>query len=311
MNARTSVLGALVLTIATGSLVAPAAARPTGTLVLAYDFELWRMPVPAARVHRFSLPILAHDGQPALSPAGGRLAFTRTDIDGSSPQVMMRTLPDGNATLVAKGRAPTFSADGAELAYGTERGLEATDLDAGTVRVLTGDSRDRDPAWSRQNVLAFSRGGDVMAMSPTGADLRRLVWSTRENVRVIRPAWSRDGRKLVVTLTGGDCAGARRSVRTAPEVQVPIALCSGFGAWSPDGSKLAAQSDRFLRILSASGRRLDSFCDPGRTPRGLVWAGGGPILQSGKRAFRLARHCSHVPQTGGPPGGGGPGGDDG
>jgi hypothetical protein len=131
------------------------------------------------------------------------------------------------------------------------------------------------------------------------------VWSTRAGVGVIRPAWSRDGRKLLVTVTGGNCAAARSSLLTAPGVPVPVALCGGYGAWSPDGSRIAVQSDRFLRILSATGRRLDRFCDPGRSPHGLVWAAGGPILQAGKRAFRLARHCSHVPQTGGPPGGDG------
>ena len=304
MNLRASVLGAVALVIGAGALAAPAAARPAGTLVLAYDFEIWRVPMPEARIHRISPAELFHDAQPALSPAGGRLAFARSDIDDSAPQVMVRTLPDGDATAVARGSAPTFSPDGGELAYRTPRGLAATDLATGTARVVTHDARDRDPAWSSRDVLAFSRGGDVMAMSPSGSGLRRAVWSTRASVGVIRPAWSRDGRKLVVTLTGAKCAVAQRSLRTAPGVRVGLALCGGYGAWSPDGSKIAVQSDFALRILSASGRTLDSFCDVGRSPRGLVWAAGGPVLQAGRRGERIPRHCTHVPESGGPPGGG-------
>src|SRR5262245_2565593 len=112
MSTRAAVIGALVLVTAAGALATPASARPAGTLVLAYDFELWRVPLPAARVHRVSAPEFMHDFQPALSPGGGRLAFTRSDVDGAAPHVMVRTLPDGQATEVAAGSAPTFSPNG-------------------------------------------------------------------------------------------------------------------------------------------------------------------------------------------------------
>ena len=307
--ARTATLAAM----AAGALLfvppAQAADRPRGVLVVAYDHELWRVPLPRARVGRISRPLLEREASPTLAPAGNLLAFARIPIFDAPPRVLLRPLPDGPARVIAEGSSPTFSPSGAELAFQTTAGVQAADLTTGAIRPITDDPSDRDPAWSTDDVLAFARGdrgrNGVMTVAPDGQGLRRAVWSRRRDVGIIRPKWSPDGRRLVVTLMyarkdrqrpRGWCGSATRSLRTRGDLELSLAVCDGHAAWSPDGSAIALQGRDSLRLVWTGGRLLDRFCEVGIRPRGLAWTGPGPVEDAGRRAtFRLRRHCPPPP----------------
>jgi dipeptidyl aminopeptidase/acylaminoacyl peptidase len=321
MSQRGRALASTVVTIAVGALVGASAtpvadARPGGTLVFSLDDSLWQLPVHATRAYRIPSPPLARDREPALAPTGSLLAFTRFTSGDTAARVLVRSPADRSAREIAAGSAPAFSPTSAELAFQTTAGLQAADLATGTVRPLTQDPSDRDPAWSRDNVLAFARGPNgrdgVLAIAPGGIDPQRIVWSSRADIGIVRPEWSPDGRRLVVTLAYAGavplrrplasrlCTAGIRSLQTAPGTEVRLALCRGYAAWSPDGSALAVQSDSRLRLFSTRGRPLGAFCRVGSVARGLAW-GLGRIAPASRSSRRLGTCSSQsLPDPGEP-----------
>ena len=282
-------------------------ARPGGTLVFSFDDSLWEVPLRATRAYRIPSPPLAHDREPALAPMGSLLAFTRFTSGDTVTRVFVRSPADLSAREIAAGSSPVFSPTGAELAFQTTAGLQAADLATGTVRTLTQDPSDRDPAWSRDNVLAFARGPSgrdgVLAIGPGEIDPRRIVWSSRADIGIVRPQWSPDGRWLVVTLAYAGaiplrrpmatrlCLAGMRSLQTAPGTKVRLVICRGYAAWSPDGSAIALQSGSRLRLFSTGGRTLAGFCRVGSVASGLAWGPRGERFAPESPSSRRLRHC--------------------
>jgi Tol biopolymer transport system component len=184
--------------------------------------------VSAKRLRRVSRPPRrAQDSDPAWSPNGGALAFTRTRYDREYDfrSTAVRIYRNGHGRFLTRGFAP---------------------------------------AWSVRDQIAFVRGQHdesstyqvYVASLKTGA-LRRLGAG-------YAPEWSPDGRRLVFSYR---VPGKAYGPNLLPAVDVAAIsadgtglrrLASGEGAsWSPDGRRIAfVTPDGSAAVISPSGRGL-------------------------------------------------------
>ena len=192
--------------------------------------------------------------RPAAAPAG-RIAFVST-----------RTA-DGNPDI--------FSAD-----LGGERALNLTNAPA----------PDRSPTWSPDGAqLAFAsrreRNWDLFVMLADGSGLRRL---TDDPAYDGEPAWSPDGRSLAFTSwrdgnqeiyraeLGGSPPAQNLSNHPAPDYSP---------AWSPDGRRLAFVSDcdgiGNVHVLDLAGGASQKAGIWNRGLQDLAWTPDGGLLAIG------------------------------
>lgn len=188
------------------------------------------------------------DKTPSWSPDGSRIAFERTGgVPGIPPNAEHRAVwvmnADGSRArrVIPGGRAPAWSPDGAWIAY--LRGVS-------TIAVARADGSGRrsirrsayyssefgshEPVeWTRDGRIAFVQGGPN---EPVG-DHVRTVRVDGTGLRVIadgrRPAWSPDGRRVVVTV-----AGARAPNRD----RLDIVSANGSGRRPLTGDSLVASA---------------------------------------------------------------------
>jgi hypothetical protein len=128
------------------------------------------------------------DVDPAFSPGGTSLAFTRLRADGSGDIWLMRADGSGQRPLI-KGdrdeRQPAWSPGGSVIVFQARIGLDwellALELDTGTTRRLTDNAwDDQQPAWSSDGSLIAFVSDEVLAngvftMRPDGSDIRHVT----------------------------------------------------------------------------------------------------------------------------------------
>ena len=199
---------------------------------------------------------------PAWSADGAYLAFDR----GGEVFTM---IADGALQLnvsnnVAADRQPTFSPDGTQIVFASNRNGGAYRLyrmpSSGGVATpvtstgaLPAGSDDDAPEWNWANDrIVFQRGvpGEaagntaIFSVKADGTDLQRLTTTSSPDGgaygKVVRPKWSPTGTKIVFTAEGGSC-GSRLFIMNANGGS-PTALNKAGGcdvadpAWSPDGN---------------------------------------------------------------------------
>lgn len=226
--------------------------------------------------------VLANAANPAWSPDGKRLAFSRgcrifvAAEDGSGERALTSGKQcDGGPAWSPTGDALVFTRRIARR--GTARAVALYVMrDDGSVqrrltqRALTGRrlkrvknwAVDSDPAWSSAGVIAFARGtatvnDTIYVVGANASGLRRFI---RPSARAlsIEPSWAPDGRTLAFT---------KRFRRPAGLDQVFLAEADGTGeralseavagsnsgpAWSPDGSFVCLDigfSDLYSNVL--------------------------------------------------------------
>lgn len=188
----------------------------------------------------------------SVSPDGRRLAAT------SSGGLAALDITGANAGLaVTPGAAPAWSPDGTRLAYGRSGDIWVAAADgSGTPLQLTSSpDNDRVPAWSSTGRIAFvsNRGGNtqVWSMASDGSDVRQV--SAVGQVEAQRPAWSPDGTRLAFATDDGSISDVYVSdTRVAPGVandkRITVngssAFYNGSPSWSPDGTRIAFESNR-------------------------------------------------------------------
>ena len=177
--------------------------------------------------------------EPAWSPDGLEIAYTKNFVDGV-PRSEIRTIaPDGT----------------------------------GDRRLTAGDS----PAWSPDGAqIAYLRAGDIWVINADGSGQHRV---TRTPVDEIQPIWSPDGRRIayVRAATRGHNSGSPYRVFTIrPDGRAAKQLTRGAGidsqiSWSPDGRTIVfnraeePQERGTVMAVDATGgheRRLHTGADP-------------------------------------------------
>jgi TolB protein len=194
-------------------------------------------------------PSYSPDGRMIVFDAGTQIGVIDADGGGGVALFPAVTANDGS---------PAFSPDARRIVFTGSNDRGTTDLyvrsaSGGAARLIINDAGE--PAWSRRNVLAYVRSGNVYVARPTGGH-RRFVTSG------VAPDWSPNGRRLVlvrpsprnvfddpfgfVYLSDPNGRGLRR-VRVGDDVFNPV--------WSPDGTSIAyARSDQgvFAKRLGSS-----------------------------------------------------------
>ncbi len=235
----------------------PPAAAPSSGSRVAYvsatdaGFDLFTVRPDGSGVRRLTTHGRARD--PAWSPDHTRIAYSTT-----RDAIRVLAVGTGVERRVARSYGVsglTWSPSGRMLAWGGFEGITIVDLRTGSRRTVpTGPTCcARDPAWSPDGrVLAFSAErtttqSDVMTVSPTGEDLRRV---TRLRGEERQAEWSPDGRSIAFTHERGSWK--------APDVDVLVMQRDGSG---------------IRPVTTTNGLSFSpGWADDGR----LAWYGDGP-----------------------------------
>jgi Tol biopolymer transport system component len=250
------------------------------------NWDIYLKSVGARRVFDLTENSAAADDQPAFSPDGQRVAF-RSSRDGGGIFVMGRT-GEGVRRVTRRGFRPTWSPDGAALAYVTEN-VEINPQNSESlsqlwvVDVASGAERRLDvpdavlPSWSPHGqriafTMRFSstaglggtagRGG-LWSVPPEGGEVVPVIGAD-EDALDWSPAWAPDGRYLYFVSDRGGSMNLWRvpvdeatgRARGAPQPITTPAVSLAHPALSSDGRHVA-YSNTFV-TSNIQGARLDA-----------------------------------------------------
>jgi len=239
--------------------------------------DIWILDLASGRASQ----VIQNAFGPAWSPDGRSLAFDATwagprriwmaDTTGRNPRQV--TSDSSEAVIHAEAR---WSPDGHRLVLRRQdkstSDIATAEPGAGTITRLTADNMlDIDPTWAadgRRVYFASNRGGGLnLWRIPVGGDGRAAGPAEQVTTGAgddVEPAIASDGRRVVFAVRGinADLWRLPVSPTTGQATGAPTALLTtsrveSRGAWSPDGRRIAFNSDR-LGEMNIWTRELES-----------------------------------------------------
>ena len=181
----------------------------------AVDHDLWVMRADGTGSTNLT-PDAAGEGSASWSPDGTQLAFTSRAAGGrAAPSVEVIGADGRGRRALAVGSFPTWSPDGAWIAYDGEGGLHVLEVVGGRDRIVApfAPTVAHRPSWSPDGRrIAYVRENDVWVVDADGSDQRRLT-SHAPGRAAIAPAWSPAGSTIAFVVVGSrECARAERGL---------------------------------------------------------------------------------------------------
>jgi Tol biopolymer transport system component len=229
------------------------------------DTALWRVPA-----HGGAPELLVSAGEePAVSPDGTRIAFSRRDKSGYQ-RIAVTDIADRSGARLLTGpddgmldhRAPAWSPDGTRICYADSRNLWIVSSAGGPATRLTVDNGgDREPAWSADGrYIYFSsvREGpqSLWRISPSGGAPTRLTQGTGPESQ---PTLSRGSEALAYATQRLELDIEVRHLRSRALWRIQSSAFDGMPAVDPAGRGVAFVSNRlgsydlWLQALGPSG----------------------------------------------------------
>jgi Tol biopolymer transport system component len=276
-----------------GTRLAFAQARAEGGKLQPNDLDGWYAEggeiVEVELATRRETPLVDDAFAPSYSPDGKSLAFDAqwagprriwiADARGHRPRQVTTDSSD------AVGHAqPRWSPDGRRLVFRrvekTTSDIAIADTSGGAITRVTSDAvLDTDPVWGPDGtwlLFSSSRGGGLnlwrTSVRPDGRAQGALEQLTSGAGDDVQPAIAPDGKRIVFAVRGTNADLWRLAVspqtglpRGEPEPLVATSRVENRGEWSPDGHRIAFNSDRqgqmniWIRSLAdAAERRITS-----------------------------------------------------
>lgn len=252
---------------------------------------------------------------PVFSPDGSAVAYVsrRTGtadiwiapLDGSAPRQLTHD--------VRNDRSPVWSPDGKWVAFTSDRGKQAdiwvVPSAGGTeIRVTDDASVEELMQWLPDSRLAFLTGsgqGSLWSMSLSDSTAAQL---TPDSMVVGTPNLSPDGGRVAFMIYR---PGGEKDVGVMPAGGGAIKLVVSGGpvddrlAWSPDGTRLAFQSDRAgspdVWVADVTSGELHRLTTWARQEYGPAWSGDGSAIYFESDSGARLGDIWKVPAGGGQP----------
>jgi len=273
-------------------------------LAFAHGASIYTMSADGSGVRRVTTGT-----EPAFSPSGDMLAFTRVPNEDRSE--IWVSAPDGSGArrLVGAGRgydgvsSPAWSPDGSAIAFAhftlsEKRGLvtsiEVVGRDGGGRRaVVTVDPRALEaayaPAWTRDGRLVYTRTRATKA-GDYAFELRSVAADGSGDALFMRDAayaaFSPDGTRLAFSDSSTENGQTCGSDECYPNGELAVANADGSGrrilfksesdentpSWSPDGARIAFTSGRNVPEQDYGGAEVYTIAPDGSC---LTWLTNG------------------------------------